>query len=216
MATDWSFLNTVEGGASAGGGLLSSAPSTAGAAGSGMSGILGAAGPAFAIFGALQAGFGSYFSAQSQKSSLQFQSDMSAINARMAEKTAQNILQQGEQAQSQVGLKAGKVAGAQKASQGARGIAIGEGSAAEEIATTNLMKETDMMTINANAVRASNAARTQSVNAANDSLLKGTSADSISPFSAASTSLISSASTVASSWYASSKMNRMAAALGVS
>jgi hypothetical protein len=112
-----------------------------------------------------------------------------------------------------VSLKAGKVKGAQRASQGARGIVAGEGSAAEEIATTELMKETDMLTINANATREAWAARTQSVNARNEALLKETSADTLSPLMAAGTSLLNSGTAVASSWYQMKRDQQLVAAM---
>ena len=162
---------------------------------------LGYLGPIMGIFGAIQGGFGAYYSAKSQKSQLEFQADMAAINARMAEMSAQSILQAGQKEAGAVSMRAGKVLGAQRASQAARGIQAGVGSAAEEIATTQLMKETDMLTINANATRQAWAARMQATNLANESLLKGTTADSISPFASAATSLIGSGSQVASQWY---------------
>lgn len=172
-------------------------------AASGMTGMqaLGYLGPIMGIFGAIQGGFGAYYSAKSQKSQLEFQADMAAINARMAEMSAQSILQAGQKEAGAVSMRAGKVLGAQRASQAARGIQAGVGSAAEEIATTQLMKETDMLTINANATRQAWAARMQATNLANESLLKGTTADSISPFASAATSLIGSGSQVASQWY---------------
>jgi len=178
-------------------------------------GLMNNAGLAMSIAGALQAGIGAFYSAQNVKDQLEFQAEMNAINARMAERTAQSILLAGQKEQGRISLKAGKVKGAQRASQAARGIALGEGNAAEEIATTDLMKEMDMYTINANAVRQAWAARTQSVNAANESLLQGVSAQGISPYMAAGTSLMNSGASVASSWYQRRSMNRLAAALGV-
>ena len=172
-------------------------------------------GVGMSIAGALQSGIGAYFSVQSVKDNLKFQSDMSAINARIAEQSAQSILLAGEKEQGRVSMKAGKVKGAQRASQASRGIVAGVGSAAEEIATTDLIKETDMYTINANAVRQAWAARTQSVNAMNTSLLQGTSADSLNPYMAAGTSLIESGALVASSWYQQRRSNRIASILGV-
>lgn len=179
-----------------------------------MSGFSSYAGPIMGAIGGIGAGLGAYFSAESAKNNLKFQSDMAALNARMAENTAQSIMQAGEKAIGQQTLRAGKVKSAQRASQAARGIVAGEGNAAEEVATTDLMKETDSLTINANAVRQAWAARTQAVNAQNESLLKGTTADSINPFAAAGTSLINSATSVASSWYQSKRMDRIAALLG--
>lgn len=109
--------------------------------------------------------------ARSAASNLDLQSKMAEINARQAEESAQYYMWAGEQQIGQLTLRAGKIKSAQRASQAARGIVAGVGSAAEEIATTDLMKETDAITININAVRASNAARTQKVNFENQSML---------------------------------------------
>lgn len=158
-------------------------------------------GPAMAAIGAIQSAIGAYQSVQSVKSNLEFQAEMAEINSRMAERTAQSILRAGEWEQGRTSLRAGKVKSAQRASQGKRGIQMGVGSAAEEIATTDLMKETDRFTINANAVQQAWAARMQSVNFGNESLLKGASASTASPWMAAGSSLLGSGASVASSWY---------------
>ena len=167
------------------------------------------------IFGGINSAYGAFASARSTKNQLEFQAKMSEINARQAEQQAQSIMYAAERQAGQVTLRAGKVKSSQKASMAANGIALGEGSAAETIATTDLMKEIDALTINANAVRAAAAARSQSVNYSNQSLLSQTSSDTISPFSSAATSMISSATTVASSWYSSSRSAKIAAALGI-
>lgn len=153
------------------------------------------------VLGAINSAYGAYASARSTRQGLKYQAAMSALNAEQAEKTAQSVLRAGEQAQSQVAMRAGKVKAAQKVSQAARGVQIGVGSAAEEIATTDLMKEADMLTINANATRQAWAARMQATNYANESLMQGTSAESLSPASAAFSSLLTSASAVAPHWY---------------
>lgn len=172
-------------------------------------------GVATAVIGALQSGMGAFFSTQSVKNNLENQAALNAINARMAESTAQSILKAGERAQGDVSLRAGKVKSSQKARQGARGVAIGVGSAAEEIATTDLMKETDRWTINANALMQAGAARLQGVNFSNQSLMQGTSARSLNPYMAASSTLLDSASTVASSWYKFKKLSALSDALGL-
>lgn len=197
------------------GGSASAAAPTSSWASMSMPQAISMAGTVMGVFGGIQSGFGAYFSAKSTKSNLEFQADMAKINARMSENQAQSILDQGNKAIASQTLKAGKVMSSQKASQGARGIAMGEGSAAEEIATTDLMKEIDKYTINANAVRAAEAARMQSVNYSNESLLKGATAEGISPFSAASTSLINSATSVASSWYSNRQQSLIAQRLGI-
>lgn len=196
---------------------------------SGASSFDGASvGPLMSVVGAVQSGFGAYFTAQSAQRNLEFQADMGTINARigeinarMAENTAQSIMRAAEQSEGQIGLRAGKAKGSQRASQGARGVVAGVGNAAEEIATTDLMKETDILTINANATRAAWGARmggvnamTGVVNAQNDALVKRATAEGISPYSAAATSLIGSAATVANSWYGNSTQRKLARALG--
>ena len=177
-----------------------SAGAGAGAAGGGgMS--MGTMGAIMGIFGAISSGVGSYFSAQSAKDNLEFQKQMAAINARMAETAAQSILQAGQKQAGNAGLRYGQAKGSALAHQAARGIQQGEGSAAEEIASIDYAKESDLLTINANAVRQAWAARTQAANAQNESLLKGTTADSISPFAAMGTSLLGSGSQLAMQWY---------------
>lgn len=172
-------------------------------------------GPVLSVLGGIQSAFGSYFSTQSQQSALKFQASMAKINARAAETSAQSILDAGQKAVGRQTMIAGKVKASQTASFGARGIQGGAGSAAEEIATTDLMKETDALTINANAVRQAWAARTQGVNAQNEALLAGTSARSLNPFASAATSLVGSAADVASGWYRMKRQAKIAAALGV-
>ena len=193
-----SMFESATGGMNLGTGSLNTAPAASGGFGSFMSNY-GA--PIMGAIGAISSGIGAYFSAESQKSQLQFQSDMAALNAKAAENTAQSILQAGSREASNLSMRAGKVVSSQKAGQGARGVQIGVGSAAEEVATTNLMKETDMLTINANAVRAAGAARMQSTNYANQSLLQGTSASSINPYASMGSSLMTGAAQVAPQWY---------------
>lgn len=193
---------------------LAPATTSAAPASSSMSSF-GALGAISSIIGSVGSAFGTYYNLKNMQGTLEFQSDMATINARMAESTAQSILEAGNRASGQVSMKAGKVKGSQRATMAARGIVLGEGNAAEEVATTDLMKETDMMTINANATRQAWAARTQALNYQNESLLKGTMSESISPESGAATSLLSSATEVASSWFRYRRLGRLADMLGV-
>lgn len=194
---------TIGGGSSSGGGT----------------GLGAIAGLVTSIIGGVTSVVGAYQYADRMKKNMEFQSVVSAFNARMSainlelsEKTAQQYMRAGEQAQAQISLKAAKVKGAQKASQGARGVQIGVGSAAEEVATTDLMKEIDRNTINANATReawnqrlAGVMGQTATVNYNIKSAIESASAEGINPFAAAGTSLMSSATSVASSWYSYKK-----------
>jgi len=167
----------------------------------GIANAMNTLGPIVSLLGVFQKGLGAYSSAQNAKKNLEYQSQISAINARMAEVTSQEIYRAGEIEQGNVSLKAGKVIGSQRASQGARGIVAGVGNAAEEIATTNLMKETDRYSINAATVRQAMAAKTQAVNYRNQGIMQGASASSISPIMAAVPSMLEGAGRVAGEWY---------------
>lgn len=143
-------------------------------------------GAALAVMGAAQQVIGNFYAIKSQQSqlkqqalSLEFQGRMSQINARNAERQAGDILAAGRQQAMELTLRAGQVREGARATMGARGIRAGVGSGAETLASIDLMKEIDRFTIDANAVRAANAARMQGVNAANEGLLAGVSASNL-------------------------------------
>lgn len=153
------------------------------------------------IGGMASSAIGSYFSAGAQKATLQGQAAIADTNARIAELGAQSVFAQGQQQVGALTLRAGQLKSTQRASMAANGIDLGEGSAAEILASTDIMKEIDKNTLEANAVRSAWGYRTQAVNFENDALMKRAGADSISPGMAAATSLLGSAGTVAQSWY---------------
>lgn len=148
---------------------------------------------------------GSYYGAKQQQSSLNFQADMADINARLAEAGAQTELAKGQQQVAAITSKAGQVKGAQRAALAANGVDLGEGNAAEVLASTDITKEVDANTATANAVRSAWGYRMQESNAQSEAAMKRATAGAISPFGAAATSLIGGASSVASSWYGLNK-----------
>ena len=182
--------------------------------GSGMS-AMGQMGVGMAIMGAIQSGIGTFYAAKSAKNQLKsqamtfdYQKQMSALNARAMEDTAQQIMRAGEQDIGRLTLRSGQVKSSARAAQAARGGQIGTGSNAEELASLELMKQTDALTINSNTVRAAWAARTQAQNYEAQAAMAGVSAfgarsaaSQINPFSQASTNLMSSGGNVASAWY---------------
>lgn len=170
-------------------------PTSNGASGAAQAGLL------LAAFGMINSAVGSYYSSKSQASSLQFQSDMATINARMAETSAQHELFRGQQQVAAQTMKAGHLKSAQRAAMAANGIDLGEGNAAEVQASTDLVKEIDSNVIEANAVRSAWGYRTQSVNYANESLIKSATGSSISPGGSAYASMMGSAGNVAQAWY---------------
>lgn len=178
------------------------------------------AAPIMFAAGAIQSAVGSYYQAKSaqyqyksQALTMDFQKSMSEINARQAEFMAQQIVDVGGKEISMLKMRAGKIKGAARASMAARGIKLGVGSTAEVIATTDLVAEMDALTIYANAIKSSEAARTQSVNYMNQAMMQGVSAEnlrttasSVSPLSAAMTSFSSSANTLTTSWFLKNKV----------
>lgn len=174
-------------------------------AGGGASSAMGYASIFTSIIGAIGSASLARTQAKANESALNFQADMSKINARMAERSAQSVLLQGQQQIGNLTLRSGKIKSGQRVAMAANGIDLGEGNAAEVQATTDLMTEIDKNTIEANAVRSAWGYRTQGVNAANVGLMASASADSINPNAAAASTLIGSAGNVAQSWYAMNK-----------
>jgi len=144
---------------------------------------------------------GGYYGAQSQKISLKAQADISAINARIAELSAQSALDAGKVEAAQTTLKYGATKSSQRAALAANGVDLGVGSAAEIQASTDLLKEIDRNTIKTNAIRAAVGYRTQSASYQSDSLMKNASASGISPLLSGFTSLLEGATRVAPNWY---------------
>jgi hypothetical protein len=116
---------------------------------------------------------------ETEASTAMFQSGISEMNARNAEATAQYILQSGQKEVAKLTLRAGKIKSAQTASMAARGLALGEGSTAEVAATTDFMKETDALTINANSVRSAAAQRIQAANFEAQARMQGVNAENL-------------------------------------
>ena len=126
---------------------------------------------------------------------------MSRINARIAELGARSAFERGQKEVASLTMQAGQLKARQRASMAANGIDLGEGNAAEIQASTDLMREIDKQTIEANAVRSAWGYRTEAANLQSSAMMKEGSAAGISPFAAGASSLLTSAGQVASSWY---------------
>lgn len=153
------------------------------------------------IGGGLMGAVGAYGEAKSQKQLLRAQADMDRVNAQIAELGAQSALAQGQRDIANQTLQAGALKSRQRASLAANGVDLGEGNAAEIMASTDLMKSIDADTLRANSERTAWGYRTQSVNDMNSGALRDASAKTISPLLSAGTSLIGTAGDVAGSWY---------------
>jgi len=174
------------------------------------SGGMGMAGPILMIAGAVNQAIGSFYAAKNaqiqlrmQEQNLLFQQRMSNIAARQAEFQAQGIMEAGQRQIGAYTMQAGAAKSQAKTQLAARGIQAGKGSAAEIMATFDLIKEIDAMTINANTVRAAEAqrmaatrARVQGIMAGASARSYGLSAGAISPGLSGFQSLLGSASQI--------------------
>jgi len=177
-----------------------------GLGGGGGMGGLGAGVMALQIGGMLSSTIGSFFSAETQKYQLKTQAIIADTNARIAELGAQSALNQGQHEIGNLTLKAGQLKSTQRTSMAANGIDLGEGNAAEVLASTEIMKEVDKNTIQANAVRSAWGYRMQGTNFQNEALTARNASSAISPWMAGASTMLGKATDVASSWY---MMNNM-------
>lgn len=168
---------------------------------------LAAVGLSSQIGGGINSAIGSYYSASAQKASMKAQAAIADTNARIAELGAQSALLQGQKQIGALTLQAGQLKSRQKAAMAANGIILGEGSAAEVEASTDIMAQIDANTLEVNSVMNAIGYRTQAVNYQNEALMQRATAKAINPGMVAFSSLLGSAGSVASSWYNYSKGN---------
>ena len=166
------------------------------------------------IFGAFTGAIGSYYSLKSQQNQLKMQAQnaafaaqMTRINRRAAEFTATQVGQQGQAAAGQYTMRAGQARAGARTGMAARGIALGQGTAKEVVASMDLVKEIDRLAINASTVRAQEAARLQAFNLGTQATMAGISArnleataGTIYPGLSLGTSLLGSATDIAGQW----------------
>ncbi len=155
--------------------------------------------------GAVSGAIGGFYSARMTKNQLAFDAEMARINARIAELGARSAFERGQKEVASLTMQAGQLKSRQRASMAANGIDLGEGNAAEIQASTEIMKELDKNTLEANAVRSAWGYRTEAANLESTALMKKGSAAGISPGMAGASSLLTGAGQVASSWYSMSK-----------
>lgn len=179
--------------ASTGGGFSGSPHS----GGTGAADIAAAVGQVFGLLGGFA---GSFYSAKAQKRNLQHQARMTEINARVAETGAKTELARGQAEYARHTLQAGHLKSAQRAALAANGMVMNEGSAAEMLAATDIMKEIDAQTIEENALRNAWGYRSQATDYRNQVLIGQAQASSINPAGAGLQTLLGSAPMVAEYW----------------
>lgn len=148
---------------------------------------------------------GAISSALSTRLALKGAAEMAEINAGVAERAAQHEMSRGQDLAAQASARAGQIKSSQRAAMAANGIDLGVGSAAEVLTSTDMIKEHDMQTIQANAVRAAWGHRMDGTSLTNQARSSRAGADSVSPLMAGTSSLLSSAGQIAGSWYSMNK-----------
>lgn len=166
------------------------------------------------VAGAGMSAIGSFYQAQSQKSAYLSKASDAELDASVNDMAARQLGIQADSTaiagQKQIGqytMRTGQIRAGTQASLAARGIQAGVGSAAENIASQDIIKEIDVLAINSNAVRETEALRLQRTGAMNRSMMSRVSArnlramsKAINPWVSVGTSLLGSAGSMGAQW----------------
>lgn len=118
----------------------------------GGSGALGSIGIGASIGQAIGAAVGAFISAKATSYVLEKQAEINRLNQGRMQLGYESALRAGESQISQVTREAGAVKAKQKNAMAANGVSLGQGSAAEITATTEINKKLDVKNIQANAL----------------------------------------------------------------
>lgn len=151
--------------------------------------------------GAASSVIGAVYGAQEAKNSLEFQSEISKVNARVAKTGADSILAAGQKTEQAVRLQTAALKSQQQAAFAANGIDLNQGSALRVATSTDLLGEIDANTVTANAVRQAFGYKVQVANYGAQAGAAAAGADSVNPWMAGGSSLLTGATSVAESWY---------------
>ena len=141
------------------------------------------------------------YGAQMQEIAFNYQADISEINAKLSESSAQQALEQGRDQAGQVRLQGENMKGTQRTAIAANGVDRNEGSAKNILDSTDMMVETEIQNTKLNAARSAFGYRTQVINNSAQAAGARISAAGVSPFLQGSTSLLSGSGQVAGNWY---------------
>lgn len=95
------------------------------------------------------------------------QAEIAENNRQMAQMSAESAYRQGESQMAQLTYRAGQVKAQQRTAMGANGVRIGQGSSAEVLASTDVMKKLDMNTVKLNAISSAWGYKAQGIQASN-------------------------------------------------
>ena len=182
--------------------------------GAGMMASMSPVGLGLQVAGAISGAIGDYYSAKNQKLELQmqalsmdFEANVSSMNAAQAERDASFELEANRRNLVAAGQAAGQAMASQRVTTAAAGVAADSASSAEVQASMDYARKVDESNMTVAAVRAANAQRRIGVDLRNRSLIARTSASNtrrtaqtIRPGLAAATSLIGSSGSLLSNY----------------
>lgn len=142
--------------------------------------------------------FGSFGITRYQNAIAQSQANIARLNAQMMEWQATSRLHANTKDQVRLTMQAGQTKASQRAALAANGIAVGEGSAAELQASTDIIKEIDSNQLTANAHRDAWGMRMQAANYEGQALMAE--AQKKNKWDVFGTTLLGGASQVANSY----------------
>lgn len=127
---------------------------TAAANTGGFQNAVGGASIGLAIGQAIGSMYSAWKSGKTSKYVLGKQAEIQEYNRQMAQLSAESAYRQGEAQIAQLTYRAGQVKAKQRTALAKAGVVLGEGSAAEVMASTDIMKELDKSTAQLNAIQA--------------------------------------------------------------
>lgn len=146
-----------------------------------------------------------YNQSKASKAAYEYQAAVANNNATLDEYKARDAIMRGQSAEIAQRMKTAGLKGTQRASLAARGLDLGEGSASDILTSTDMMGETDALTIRDNASREAWGYRVRRDGTTADAGMYGSRASAERPGMAAATSLLTGAGKVAGGWYRYSK-----------
>ena len=167
-----------------------------------------AAAPYMMLAATAASAVGASNSASAQQAGLNYQADVAANNAQIAEWQAQDAIRQGQDQEQSSRLQYAATKGKQRAALAANGVALDEGSAVDILTSTDYANEMDASTIQANAARSAWGYRTQGTSYSDNAASLRAGAGAVSSGSSAGLSLLGSAGQLATSWYQNSKATK--------
>jgi hypothetical protein len=164
-------------------------------------GTVSTAAQALQVAGVVGSTVAAYQKSKAEQDAYEYRSRIAANNAQLADWQAADAVTRGQDAENRQRQKTAQLKGTQRASLAARGIDLGEGSALDILTGTDVLGETDALTLRANAAREAWGYRAQANQYRNDAAMSSRMASSRSPFGDAVGTLLTSGGTVAAKWY---------------